>query len=82
MNFDLWKAGLPARSIRVWALPTLRVADEWLAPAGPNAVECDRLSFAGHHARGGVPRLLGTPAGSPWNNCLRRRTRFRDVGLS
>ncbi|MFJ9588052.1 phosphotransferase [Streptomyces acidicola] len=60
VSSDLWKVDLPGRSICVKAaLPTLRVADEWHAPVGRNAVEYDWLSFAGHHVPGSVPRLLG-----------------------
>lgn len=60
VSSDLWRVELPGRTLCVKAaLPTLRVADEWHAPVGRNAVEYDWLAFAVRHRPEAVPRLLG-----------------------
>lgn len=60
VSSDLWRVDLPGRTLCVKAaLSRLRVADDWFAPVGRNAVEYDWLAFAQEHAPGSCPRLLG-----------------------
>ncbi len=60
VSSDLWRVDLPGRTLCVKAaLPRLRVADDWFAPVGRNAVEYAWLAFAQEHVPGSCPRVLG-----------------------
>src|SRR5690606_31961755 len=63
VSSDLWRVELPGRTLCVKAaLPRLRVADEWFAPVGRNAVEYEWLTFAQEHVPGSCPRVLAHDA--------------------
>lgn len=63
VSSDLWRVELPGRTLCVKAaLPRLRVADEWFAPVGRNAVEYEWLTFAQEHVPGCCPRVLAHDA--------------------